>query len=287
MVHIEKDYANPPVGLMDSKWDNLKQDALVSKNNHKANSECYRDSTLKELTILYFNKCACCERSRGEELQVDHYRPKKERNNRANENYNQPGYYWLAYEWSNLIPLCSSCNQSKSNYFPLKNETNRISSHTHAYAYSPKEFYSLEQPLFINPEIEDEPEKHFKYLPNGKVEGRTSEGAEMVKLYSLNSRTKIRDRKSVINNYVQNLREAINEYLKNTNSERDAELRGDLRGTFRMILNNGVKTQPLSLLNLFIRNYFSEFITNHFPGEWRDRLSANFKDYYQNIWNKY
>jgi len=285
MVHVEKDYANPPADLMDSKWNDHKSNVLVEKNTHNAKVECYRNTTLEKLVRLYKNKCACCERSRGEELQVDHYRPKKARNNR-NATYNHPGYYWLTYDWSNLIPLCSSCNQSKSNYFPLKDDSKRISSHMHQHAYNPATLYTHEQPLFINPEIESKPEKHFKYLPNGKVEGRTEEGTAMVKFYKLNGRTKIRDRKSIIEGYVKKIRGAINEYLRSTSEKKEAHLRGDLKGTFREILNNGAKTRPLSLMHLFIRNYFKEFIANQFPVEWQDRLINNFNSYYHNIWKK-
>jgi hypothetical protein len=36
----------------------------------------------------------------------------------------QPGYYWLAYEWSNLLISCQLCNQEfKKNRFPLLNPT--------------------------------------------------------------------------------------------------------------------------------------------------------------------
>jgi 5-methylcytosine-specific restriction endonuclease McrA len=161
MVHIDKN-ETPPIGLTDSKWDKIKADLLIEKNDHEANSKCYRDTTLGGLVKLYFNKCACCERSRGEELQVDHYRPKKARQNKDKIIYNHSGYYWLAYEWSNLMPLCSSCNQSKSNYFPLKDEAKRVTSPSHQLAYNSKELYAHEEPLFVNPEIDLQPEKHFK-----------------------------------------------------------------------------------------------------------------------------
>jgi len=284
MVHVEKDYTTPPNALTDSKWNDLKKSVLSEKNNHKAKSECYRDTTLDSLVVLYSGKCACCERSFGYELQVDHYRPKKARQYK-NKTYNHSGYYWLTYEWSNLIPLCSSCNQSKSNYFPLKNKSKRVSSHTHKDAYNPKQLYSLEQPLLINPEIELYPEKYFKYLPNGKVEGRAEEGKEMVKLYKLNSRTKIRERRIVIEHFRKNIRSAINEYLDSNNKEKESELKGDLKHTFRDIIEKGRKDNEFSLLHLYIRNYFKIFITDYFPVEWQNKLKVLFKEYYY-IWKE-
>ncbi len=88
MIHVKKDCNNPPAELTDSKWSNIKLDVLTN-SDHSAKSKCYRDTTLNELVKLYSNKCACCERSRGEELQIDHYRPKKARNNK-DTTYNNP-----------------------------------------------------------------------------------------------------------------------------------------------------------------------------------------------------
>jgi len=281
MVHIQKDYNKPPIALLDSKWDFVKQDVLTNEN-HKAKSECYRNSTLEHLVKLYNHKCACCERKIGYELEIDHYRPKKARNN-GDINFQHSGYYWLTYEWSNLIPLCSSCNQSKSNYFPLKDNSKRITNHNHLLANNIYNLQTYEEPLFINPEIELQPEKHFKYLPDGKVEGRTLEGKTVVKFYNLNSRTKVRERRYVIASYILKIRTAIGEYFENQNND---ILKGDLNNTFREILNNGKINKPLSLLHIFIRNYFNIFIAKNFPNEWQNKLINLFNEYYQNIWKK-
>jgi hypothetical protein len=61
----------------------------------------------------------------------------------------RPGYYWLAYEWSNLLFCCQVCNQRfKRNLFPLENRARRAATHRHDPA--------LERPLFLHPAI-DEP----------------------------------------------------------------------------------------------------------------------------------
>lgn len=282
MVHIDKNEI-PPIGLTDNKWDKIKADLLIEKNDHKANSKCYRDTTLETLRELYFNKCACCERSRGEELQVDHYRPKKARQNKNKIVYNHSGYYWLAYEWSNLMPLCGSCNNSKSNYFPLKDEAKRVTSPSHQLAYNSKELYAHEKPLFVNPEIDSQPEKHFKYLSNGEIEGRTDEGKAMVELYKLNDRTKTRERKIIIVKYSQEITTALNNYLKSKMAEREiGQLEGSLENIFERICDNGKKNKPLSLMHLYIRNYFNEFIAKQFPTEYQPRLVKLFNDYVKN-----
>ncbi len=267
MVHIEKDYALPPAKLVDNKWNRIKEDVLTNPN-HKVKSACYRGTTLDELVQLYNNKCACCERSRGEELQVDHYRPKKARKIGKKE-FQHAGYHWLTYEWSNLIPLCSSCNQSKSNYFPLKNEKKRITDYKHPKALNIKELQEHENPLLVNPEIDLQPERHFMYLPNGEVKGRTDVGVATVKFCALNTKTKRRERRTIVLNFVTRIESAIDWHFKEKNS---AKFEGRLEAIFDDIIRNGAKDKPLSLLHIFIRNYFKVFISSHFPKEWQERL---------------
>lgn len=54
------------------------------------------------------NKCAYCESTISKAtLDVEHYRPK----NRV-AGSSTPGYWWLALEWSNLLPSCQECNRN-------------------------------------------------------------------------------------------------------------------------------------------------------------------------------
>jgi len=280
MVHIKKDYNNPPADLMLTKWNSLKSNVLIEKNNHKADNKCYRDATLKALSKLYFNKCACCERCRGEELQVDHYRPRKARQNITDTEFNHDGYYWLTYEWNNLIPLCSSCNNGKSNLFPLKNgNTNRISDHTLALANNIVQLQNHEDPLFVNPELDKIPQRHFLYLSNGKVEGRTPEGIAMVEFYKLNSRPKVRDRKKVIGNYIHDIGKSIGRFYKSNDANKKHIFEGSLEVVFSNIIEKMKKKHELSLLHFFINQYFDEFIASNFPLEWKTKIVNSFYEF--------
>ena len=63
-----------------------------------------------------------------------------------------PGYYWLAYDWKNLLFSCQICNQQfKKNHFGLEKEENRIRSHHQADALK-NEFPLLVDPTNDNPE---------------------------------------------------------------------------------------------------------------------------------------
>src|SRR5690606_7071216 len=75
----------------------------------------YGHSSVKErLLESQFGKCAFCESnvasvSHGD---IEHYRPKKYwiQNNKIGKE--GPGYYWLAYNYDNLIFACQVCNQN-------------------------------------------------------------------------------------------------------------------------------------------------------------------------------
>ena len=75
------------------------------------------------LKVAQSGKCAFCE-ARVDHVahgDVEHFRPKKGYRQTASDSLGLPGYYWLAYEWSNLLFSCQICNQRhKGNLFPLQ-----------------------------------------------------------------------------------------------------------------------------------------------------------------------
>lgn len=68
-----------------------------------------------QLALSYHNKCAYCERLTKSD--IEHYRPKKQ----VAEDDTHNGYYWLCYEWTNLLPACVKCNRegAKHSKFPI------------------------------------------------------------------------------------------------------------------------------------------------------------------------
>lgn len=114
------------------------------------NSNIYGHKEVKESLIEIQNyKCCFCESKIGHVSygDVEHFRPKAGWV-QNNEKINKPGYYWLAYDWDNLLLSCEICNQRyKKNFFPLLPESTRALSHIADMA--------LEQPVFIIPVGED------------------------------------------------------------------------------------------------------------------------------------
>ncbi len=111
------------------------------------NSNIYAHKTVKAaLRKIQHDKCCFCESkvthiSYGD---VEHFRPKAGVRQRPGVPLERPGYYWLAYEWSNLFFSCQLCNQRyKENLFPLIKQDDRAKSH--------HDVINLEKPLFINP----------------------------------------------------------------------------------------------------------------------------------------
>ena len=109
----------------------------------------YGDPTVKQaLIIAQHGKCCFCERKIGGEGDVEHFRPKAGFCQGEGHPLERPGYYWLAYEWDNLLLACPICNQRfKRSLFPLLDPAKRARNHHGD--------LTQERPLFIHPAKED------------------------------------------------------------------------------------------------------------------------------------
>ncbi|MDP9645452.1 HNH endonuclease family protein [Paraburkholderia caledonica] len=143
-------------------------------------SKIYGHSTVKNaLKAAQHNKCAYCEAnfSGNASGDVEHFRPKafSQQSKGAAKLY--PGYYWLAYEWSNLLYACELCNRPvKRNLFPLRDPNAR--------ARLSADDVSGETPLLIDPAGPTNPREHIRFRKN-KPYGITEKGRETVKTLGL------------------------------------------------------------------------------------------------------
>lgn len=116
-------------------------------------SKIYGDSTVKNsLKDDQHQKCCFCEALFTETSygDVEHFRPKTAYKRTGTKGYVYPGYYWLAYDWTNLMFSCELCNRTfKKNEFPLGDESTRKAFHNHPNALAD------EDRLLIDPTIED------------------------------------------------------------------------------------------------------------------------------------
>jgi hypothetical protein len=70
-------------------------------------------SVKRELIAMQHEKCAFCEAKplHVSDGDVEHFRPKGGVRQADTDPLQQPGYYWLAYDWANLMFSCERCNR--------------------------------------------------------------------------------------------------------------------------------------------------------------------------------
>jgi uncharacterized protein (TIGR02646 family) len=108
------------------------------------------ESVKQALRRAQHDKCAFCESKFAHIAygDVEHFRPKAGWRQEEGEPLGTPGYYWLAYEWTNLFLSCTLCNQRfKRNLFPLRTPTRRARSH--------QDEVTAEDPLLLDPAMDD------------------------------------------------------------------------------------------------------------------------------------
>lgn len=128
-------------------------------------------------------KCCFCEKP-IEGGEIEHFRPKKAWQQNIGDPLERPGYFWLAYRWSNLLISCRECNQSgrKGNRFPI----------TGIRALHPKNNLELEGKILINP-AEEDPSQFISFnedIPVGvDANGR---GDDNIALFELKNRADLK-----------------------------------------------------------------------------------------------
>jgi hypothetical protein len=146
----------------------------------------------------FFGKCVYCEQKirPSQHGDVEHFRPKARVTDvndkmvyfdKDNKSIPHPGYYWLAYDWRNLVPSCILCNTyshrsegsrliGKGTRFPVVG----------AYATAPGE-EALEHPLLLLP-TKDDPGDHVEMTETGVLAPKTERGKSTIEILGLNER---------------------------------------------------------------------------------------------------
>ena len=145
-------------------------------------------------------KCAYCEKTINNQYgDIEHYRPKAAVQNEdgkrvkishAGAQRDHPGYYWLAYDWQNLLPSCELCNRpsrggkwGKGNRFPVEGK----------HAARPGD-EATERPKILNPLI-DSPADHLAFDSTGTVTPKSERGRATRDILGLDAKDLPRDRK--------------------------------------------------------------------------------------------
>jgi uncharacterized protein (TIGR02646 family) len=241
VIHIDRhrrDSFGRPI-RPDDAWAARAQEATVEAIQdgvgHVVKDSIYRDPSVKmALEELFHRKCAYCETPLSEVgWQVEHFRPKK----RVSERSDHPGYYWLAYNWTNLYPSCAPCNQNledkplwedpvsgttagKWDRFPLMVEDHR--------AMSPEDDIAREQPLLLDPCFDD-PELSLRYSVGGDIEPAAGDSRAEATIQILHlKRRRLRDRRKQHLDLVVLLLRRLNDFKEVGQTSLVEELERDL-----------------------------------------------------------
>jgi hypothetical protein len=162
-------------------------DPGVEEFSHDFKQTIWKDLKCWLYEHVVNRKCAYCEspleldRYLGD---AEHFRPKGQVTNKESgkrervsvkfengRDLNHPGYFWLAYDWRNLMPVCSACNSgaAKVDQFPTDaaclvmvrlsvDEVGKLLAEPRAsalfpglYYLSPVDLDGRERPLLLNP----------------------------------------------------------------------------------------------------------------------------------------
>ena len=199
--------------LADAAWTSWRDGACQAMHDLVSQYQPGQDVELQEtiyqgakpfLLKLSSGKCAYCESlvELSQPGDVEHYRPKgrirDEKGKVVKVKFNDdevehPGYWWLAYDWPNLLPSCTDCNRrrrhtlegvaaGKGDYFAVRGQR----------AALPSDDLCQEQALLLDPSVADfDPHEHFEFLQDGTLRPLTEEARHSCELLGLNLREKL------------------------------------------------------------------------------------------------
>lgn len=172
------------------------------------------------LRALFHDKCAYCETDVGDDMDVEHFRPK----GGVTGDATHPGYWWLAHTWDNLLPSCTPCNQSRRQHLATEHMTEeellslRLKEPDTAYGKA-NQFpidgtralhghpLSVEQPHLINPTVDDpapilqwaQSGVYSVVLANSGDQWSTTRALATISVFALNRVKLVQSRTKVLN----------------------------------------------------------------------------------------
>ena len=278
MISVKKDFTNLPDKLSLSNRAELILDSITTKNKHVFQSKVYRDTTLETLEKLYNYKCAYCETdtSAGAPMQVEHYRPKA----KVTEDSAHLGYYWIAYEWSNLILSCSKCNNKKRNRFPVLN--NRISIPilgvnglpTNEFNLANSLIFAGEEAQLLHSEI-DIIEDHFLFKENGEIVGQTPKALETIRICGLNRKELVFKRFAISQDFKNDIKEILTDFLSQQITQ--DQCRDSIKRVFKKLALLQDPKKQYSRFGYFLFYKFDLFIADTLEEKQRNAVKKFFQ----------
>lgn len=293
MIRVVKDFDQVPDALRKPEIAAAIATLLTTNNRDVIKSDLYRgktilpDGTVKHIVVealmqLYHDKCAYCE-CKEFDPQVEHYRPK----NKVTSAAGHTGYFWLAFEWSNLVSTCFDCNKigkGKGNRFPLiGGESSRVSQAPvfHGNTLDPAQIrpdrppLSIERPYLLHPEV-DQPEQFFSFNNKGEIKGIDIEdrGKKTIEICNLNRRNLKYRRQQALDVYVTPIKDIL--LVFNSNEIDLNGMKALLKLTFNRLKNWQSASAEFSLYGQYTFEYFDKIIVPLLPPAYRKMVKEAF-----------
>ncbi|QDU74063.1 hypothetical protein Pan97_10670 [Bremerella volcania] len=268
------DVVSKAVEYVDEKVSEAKQDCLAKKLTPVESEKVIRTARSKAINAksqvwsdvgkhlrkISNDKCWYCEADQSRsDMPVDHFRPK---NSVVECGGKHPGYWWLAFEWSNYRLACTFCNSrrvfsdsegGKHDHFPLLDEGKR--------AYK-KGGEIDESPTLLDPCDVDDVDC-LTYIDTGQAwEKELDESTDefkrantSIKLYHLNHPKTIRERK-LIAIETRDRVQRIAEILETKKGDRTQQQTKDLKRLTAELISFIRHTQAFcSAARVYLSNY--------------------------------
>jgi uncharacterized protein (TIGR02646 family) len=206
MQSVKKNRGEPPAVLLSEKTQGTINDLMRRRVllGHPKMDILLDEELLHRLEDIFSGKCAYCERLisvRNSTLLVGHYRP-------------YTLYYWLAYEWTNLIPLCEDCFTFRDNTFPVAHDENRIIAPPSKREHWTAEYAQIEVPLVLNPEL-DTPDLFFYFNREGNIlpYNQQIRALTTIKVFNLNQGYSVIGRREKIREFTHIFHTKLQDFL--------------------------------------------------------------------------
>jgi hypothetical protein len=204
VIHVDRSRVPAPKVLGSARAQEAKRrdeaffrdPATAVKARHAFDVSVYTHSDVKHaLRALFLDKCAYCEQRLDPYVPagIDHFRPI---NTAVNLDGSQSvGYWWLAYEWSNIYLSCQKCSSMKANRFPVDGPRTAPPKQGEVTLERMAEALRSEIALLLDPCGPEELGEELQFRGHGGVEGATRRGEVTVSVFSLNREDLVRRRR--------------------------------------------------------------------------------------------
>lgn len=243
---LDSDKVTVKYNKLEKKLPALQSEDFSNVYKHSVVFKCLRKD--------FHDKCAYCQSHLDFSTAyypVEHYRPKAAYIPEGSKAKVSPAYWWLAYDWSNLLLSCQVCNTNKGNHFPLEKETQRD---------IPNKNVKREEPLILNP-VADDFNEHIAYLcEEAKPKSGSRKGETTIRLLDLNREELLNSRRDALIAFLQEVRQS-NHILEQV-------LQSDI--------TEDIKDIVLQLMKIASAAKRRQYAARHFDGMFENQLDDTY-----------